>query len=82
MIEIPTFLRFHWLKILVTYVLVPSFINAIYTLNPTILMWSFLIELCLLVIAVTAMAFTASEHIPVITEMMHFRSLAKELSLQ
>lgn len=56
MIQIPTFLRFHWLKILVTYVLVPSSINAIYSLNPIILMWTFLIELGLLVIAITAMA--------------------------
>ncbi|MCX6678870.1 MAG: hypothetical protein NTX42_00685 [Methanothrix sp.] len=56
MIQIPTFLRFHWLKVLVTYVLVPSFINAIYSLKPIILMWTFLIELCLLVIAIIAMA--------------------------
>lgn len=56
MVQIPAFMRFHWLKILVTYVMVPSSINAIYSLNPTILMWTFLIELGLVAIAVIAMA--------------------------
>jgi hypothetical protein len=56
MVQIPAFMRFHWLKILVTYVMVPSCINAIYSLNPTILMWTFLIEIGLVAIAVIAMA--------------------------
>ena len=49
-------MRLHWLKVLVTYVMVPSFINAIYSLKPMILMWTFLIELGLVVIAIIAMA--------------------------
>jgi len=52
----PTFVRLNWLKILVTYVLVPSSINAIYSLNPKILMWTFFIELGLVVISIVAMA--------------------------
>jgi hypothetical protein len=56
MVEIPSFLRFHWLKVLVAYVMVPSSINAIYSLNPLILMWTFLIELGLVTIAIIAMA--------------------------
>ena len=56
LIQIPTFIRLHWLKVLVTYVMVPSFINAIYSLKPMILMWTFLIELGLVVIAIIAMA--------------------------
>ena len=56
MIEIPAFLRIHWLKVLVTYVLVPSSINAIYSLNPIILMWTFAIELGLVIITIIAVA--------------------------
>jgi len=54
-IEIPSFLRSHWLKVLVVYVMVPSSINAVYSLNPKILMWTFLIELGLVITAIIAM---------------------------